>query len=75
MRYRLSSLNPEGNLLIDSRIKGEEYGVLFLLVKVGLYLEDEELLTRLVWEKCLNILPSLIEGIMSCLETEASSVS
>lgn len=42
MRYCLASVSPEGNLRLDSSVKGEVYKICFLLVGVNPDLEDEE---------------------------------
>ena len=75
MRYCLASVNPEGNLLLDSSVEGEVYRGWFLLMAANPYLVDEELFIRLVWEKCLSASPSMISEMISCSDTEVSSKS
>ena len=75
MRRFRASPNPEWNLCLDSNMIDDVYGMVFLLMNVNPDLDDEELFTRLVLEKCRSASPSLISDVIRYSETVVSSWS
>lgn len=75
MRRFLPSLNPEWNLWVDSNMIDDVYGIMFLLMNVNPGLDDEELFTRLVLEKCRSASPSLMSDVIRYSVTVVSSRS
>ena len=75
MRRFLPSLNPEGNLFVDSSVEDEMYRILFPLTNANPYLEDGELFTRLDGGKWRSASPSLISDVIRYSDTDVSSIS
>ena len=73
MRRLRPSPNPEWNLWVDSNMIDDVYGIMFLLMNVNPGLDDEELFTRLVLEKCRRASPSLISEVIRYSVTFVSS--